>query len=132
MPATDPARPDRTIVGPARRTAAAVTAAQGLTFVALAIATAVSAGRGNADDAVSATLAAALWLAIGAGLTVVSAALWRGRHWARSPSLVWQLLMLPIGWSLLDTASVVGLVVLVSAVAALISLLALERDAYPG
>lgn len=115
----------------ARSVAAGVTAAQGLTFVIFGIVTAVVAATGDADDATAAGLGGALWMITGAALSFVAWALWRGRHWARSPSLVWQLLMLPVGWSLLDTQSVVGLVVLVSAVAALISLLALEREAYP-
>lgn len=130
MPATEPRRPDGTAVGPARATAAGVTAAQCLTFLGLGIATAITVGTGNADDSGSAALAASLWALAGVGLGLVAWALWRGRHWARSPSLVWQLLMLPVGWSLLDTQSVIGLVVLVSSAAALVSLLSLERDAY--
>ena len=131
MPATDPGRPDGTALGSARPTAAGVTAAQGLTFLIFGVVTAVLAATGDADDPGSAGMAAGLWVLIGAGLSFVAWALWRGRHWARSPSLVWQLLMLPVGWSLLDTQSVVGLLVLVSAVAALVSLLAMEREAYP-
>jgi hypothetical protein len=130
VPATEPRHPDGTAVGPARATAAGVTAAQGLTFVGLGIATAITVGTGKADDGGSAALAAAFWMLAGVGLGLVAWALWRGRHWARSPSLVWQLLMLPVGWSLLDTQSVIGLIVLVSAVAALIALLSLEREAH--
>lgn len=121
---------DEAVSGPARSVAAAVTGVQGLTLAVLGVVTAVLAGDGEADDPGSAWLGAGLWMLAAAGLLVAAWALLRGRHWARSPSLVWQLLMLPVGWSLLDTQSVVGLLVLVSAVAALVSLLALERDAH--
>ncbi len=125
-----PEVPDETVTGSAHTVAAAVTGAQGLALVALAIVTAVVAGDGDADDTSSAWLGAGLWLLAATGLLIAAWALLRGRHWARSPSLVWQLLMLPIGWSLLDSQSIIGGLVLVSAVAALVSLLALERDAH--
>jgi hypothetical protein len=112
----------------ARIVAALVTAAQALTLLGLSVFSILETIDGRADDAFSAYLLGGLGLLTGGGLGWIAWSLWRGARWARSPSLVWQLVMLPVGYETLDTRQWIGFALLVSAAAALVSLLAIERD----
>ena len=54
---------------------------------------------------------AGLFLVIGLGVLALARGLLRGRFWARTPTIVVQLLMLPVAWSLLTGHRVlIGLV----------------------
>lgn len=128
MPTTQPGGADETATCRSRLIATGVSGAQALTLLVLGIFSFAMVGAGRADDPTSAALMACLAVLVGAGLAYAACELWRGARWARSPSLVWQLVMLPVGYSMLDTLRPVGTVLLISAVAAVVSLLALERE----
>lgn len=117
-----PAAPSRS-----RLVAVGVSGIEGAALVGLGIFAIVLILAGHADDPISAGLVAGLALLGGVGLGAAAWALWRGERWPRSLSLVWQLIMLPVGYSLLDDQPPVGAALLVGAVATVVSLLALER-----
>lgn len=128
MSTTQSGGADETATRRSRVIAAGVSGAQGATLLVLGAFSFAMVGAGRADDPSSAALLAGLAVLVGGGLGCASWALWRGARWARSPSLVWQLVMLPVGYGMLDTLRPVGTVLLISAVAAMVSLLALERE----
>ncbi|MGQ0467281.1 MAG: hypothetical protein ACT4QG_18435 [Sporichthyaceae bacterium] len=119
---------DRTSIDRPRLVAVGVSAIEGAVLLGLGIFSIALIVAGHADDPFSAGLMAGLALLAGAGMCAAAWFLWRGERWPRSPSLVWQLVMLPVGFSLLGTQRPVGIAVLVAAVAAVVALLALERD----
>jgi hypothetical protein len=53
---------------------------------------------GEPDNRVGAILIGVLAAMGGAGLALCAWGLRRRRRWSRSPALVWQLLMIPVGW----------------------------------
>lgn len=128
MPPTQSGGAEPTATGRPRLIAVGVSGLEGVVLVVLGLFSFVRIADGRADDSVSAALMGALALLAGAALVRAAWALWRGARWPRSPSLVWQLIMLPVGYSLLDTDRPIGTALLVAAVAAIVSLLALERD----
>lgn len=64
---------------------------------------AVASVTGVPDDPATAWVAVALGMLAAAGLLLVARGLARRRRWARSPALVTQLLLLPVGVSLLQS-----------------------------
>jgi len=56
------------------------------------------------------------------GLAVVARGLWRGIGWPRTAAVVWLLLLLPVGWALVQAGSEVwGSAVLASAVVGIVA-----------
>lgn len=81
---------------------------------------------GATDDLGRAATSAVLILVFGILLLVIAAAWRRGAEWARTPTLLWNALLLPVAWSLHESdrtplALGVGLLALVSLGAALAS-----------
>jgi hypothetical protein len=94
---------------------------QALTLVVLGIWSALAGIVGHPDDRVAAELMAALALLTGAGLAVAARGLFFGQRWARSPVLVWELIMLPVGLSLARAIPAAGALVLASAAVVLVA-----------
>jgi peptidoglycan/LPS O-acetylase OafA/YrhL len=78
--------------------AALIVAVQGLAVLALGFALLVNSVVGNPDSLVGAIFIGVLAAMGGAGLLLCAWGLRRRRRWSRSPALVWQLLMIPVGW----------------------------------
>src|SRR4051794_10828297 len=97
---------------------------QALTLVVLGIWAALVGITGHADDRLSAELIAGLSLLTAAGLALAARGLFFGRSWARSPVLVWELIMLPVGLSLARAIPVAGVLLLASAAAVLVAIFA--------
>jgi hypothetical protein len=81
---------------------------------------------GATDDLGRAATSAALILVFGILLLVMAAAWRKGSDWVRTPTLLWNVLLLPVAWSLHESdhtllALAVGLLALVSLGAALAS-----------
>jgi len=81
---------------------------------------------GAADSVTTALTSAALILIFGVGLLVVARGWLRGQRWPRTPTLLWNVLLLPVAWSLRDSdqaliAAGVAALAVVSIVAALAS-----------
>lgn len=95
------------------RAAGAIVAVQGLLGVAFAIVLATVPG----DLPAGARLGEAAYFAlIGAALVAVGVGLVRSRHWARSPAIVTQLLLLPVVYYLLGPSRQLGWGIAVGAV----------------
>ena len=78
--------------------AALIVAVQGLAVLTLGFALLVNSVVGNPDSLVGAIFICVLAAMGGAGLLLCAWGLRRRRRWSRSPALVWQLLMIPVGW----------------------------------
>ena len=78
--------------------AALIVAVQGLAVLTLGFALLVNSVVGNPDSLVGAIFIGMLAAMGGAGLLLCAWGLRRRRRWSRSPALVWQLLMIPVGW----------------------------------
>jgi hypothetical protein len=76
----------------ARLLVAAGVALEAVLVAAGAVAAAVTSATGSAQDRVGAIVLAVVALALAAGLGAVALGVRRGRHWARTPTLVWQAL----------------------------------------
>lgn len=78
--------------------AALIVAVQGLAILTLGFALLVSSVVGSPDSLAGAIFIGVLAVMGGAGLLLCAWGLRRRRRWSRSPALVWQLLMIPVGW----------------------------------
>ena len=78
--------------------AALIVAVQGLAMLTLGLALLVGSVAGNPDSLVGAILIGVLAAMGGGGLLLCAWGLRHRRRWSRSPALVWQLLMIPVGW----------------------------------
>lgn len=100
---------------------------QGAALVVLAAVLVIVAATDRATDSDAAYLVAGLYAVAGAGLVLVTRGLFAGRRWARAPALAWQILMLPVGWSLLFAQPVVGAVLLASVIAIFLAVISTVR-----
>lgn len=96
-----PAVPDST-----GRTAAVLMAAQGLVLVGLGVVLGLDLARGDVGDATQAWTEIALLVVFAAGAFALAAGLLSGRGWARTPSLVWNLMLLPVAFSMLGAGQI--------------------------
>lgn len=88
---------------------------------------------GEADDVSRAVSALGLFLLVGAGLIVLARGLGQGSTWARTPTLVWSILWLPVGISLVQSGQTPwGVAVLVLAVVTVLAVLRLPREPKDG
>lgn len=78
--------------------AALIVAIQGLAVLALGLGLMADSVLGDPENRVGAILIGVLSGMGGAGLLLCAWGLRRRRRWSRSPALVWQLLMIPVGW----------------------------------
>jgi hypothetical protein len=123
VPDADPAGQPRPV-----RLAAALVAVEGVALLVLAAVEAVSTIVSDAASVSLALVTAALAAATGALLLWLARALVELRRAARSPVVVLQLIALPIGWNLIDTAGrpELGVPVLVLAATVLVLLFGTE------
>jgi hypothetical protein len=91
--AARPARPAPLLLG------AALVGVQGLIGVLIGVAFMIGGVVGGPADAMDAQIIGALTLLMGAGLVAAARGLLRRRRAARAPALVWQLIMLGVGFS---------------------------------
>jgi hypothetical protein len=103
--------------------AALAEALQALLLLGLGVGTCV-VGITGSEDLLNAELVGLLALAGGVGLLGVARGLLAARGWSRSPALVWQLIMIPVGFTTVDDLPAVAYPLLVSAVVVLVGLFA--------
>lgn len=109
----------------APRAAAALVAVEGLLLVALGVFLAVRGFGADTDNRARAEIGGAFAVLGGAALGMLARALLARRRWARSPSIVTQVLCVPVAIGLLQGHKVAyGLPLLVVALAALLALIA--------
>ncbi|GAA6524569.1 hypothetical protein [Intrasporangium sp. DVR] len=127
---SDPLEPGAAPASAARRPRAAVAAAlltlvEALLLLLLAGFYGYEIGIGAADSLTTAVTSGALILVFAVGLLLVARGWARGESWPRTPTLVWNALLLPVAWSLREseqTALAIGLAAL--ALASLVAALA--------
>lgn len=100
--------------------AALLTGLQALALLGLAGFYAYELAVGEGSDPGRVVMSALLIVLAGVGLAVVARGWLRWTRWPRTPTVVWDLLLLPVGWSLLQAGrSVLAGVVLAAALATL-------------
>jgi hypothetical protein len=114
----------RPSANPLRRIAAAVCAVEALTLLGFCMFYLWELGQGASADATRAVVSAILIAVVAVGLAVLARSWWRGAGWPNTPTVVWNLLLLPVAWSLVQAghlliAVAVGVVALVGVVAAI-------------
>ncbi|GIG22889.1 hypothetical protein Cch01nite_36130 [Cellulomonas chitinilytica] len=102
----------------------ALVAVEAIAFLGLGVAFVVDLTRGNATLPAATVFLALFALAVAALLGGASRGLWRGRRWARSPVMTWQILLvvMSLGWLGVE-ASVWAVAVAVVAVVVAVGLL---------
>ncbi|GAA4724532.1 hypothetical protein GCM10025782_23220 [Pedococcus ginsenosidimutans] len=107
----------------ARDVAAAVCAVQALSLVGFVVFYLVELVQGAGDDPTRVVMSALLILVFAVGIGALARGWWRGANWPNTPTIVWDLLLLPVAWSLFQAgralvALLVGGVAVVGIVAA--------------
>lgn len=107
-PSTDPAEP--LVPTPGRAwapvVAALLTFLEATTLLVLAGFYGYEMAVGAADSLTTAATSGALILIFAIALLVLARAWGRRQSWARTPTLVWNLLLLPVAWSLFESEQV--------------------------
>jgi MFS family permease len=126
-PRTDPspssgAQP-RAHVTPAHRIAGALTLIEGLVLVGFVVFYVVEMVSGATDDLSRAAVSAVLILIFAIALLALARAWFRADEWPKTPTVLWNVLLLPVAWSLREgdrtaLALAVGVVAAASIVAA--------------
>jgi hypothetical protein len=130
--ATDPTSPKPASPGAPQRLAGALTLLEALVVVGFAVFFAYEIATGATSTVTTAVTSGLLILVFGVGLGLLARGWFRGRDWPRTPTLLWNVLLLPVAWSLHDSdrtpvALGVAAVALVSIGAALAT--PMRRDA---
>ena len=111
---------------PAHRVAGAVNVLEGLVLLGFAAFYVVEMSSGATDDLGRAAVSVVLILVFGVALLLLARGWFRAADWPRTPTLLWNALLLPVAWSLREgdrvpLALAVGAVALVGIVAALLA-----------
>lgn len=104
--------------------AAVAQALQALLLLGLGLALLVAGITDDSEDLLNAGLVAVLALGGGAALLAVARGLLGAQGWARAPALVWQLIMIPVGFTTLDDRPEVAYPLLASVALVLVGLFA--------
>jgi hypothetical protein len=112
--------------GGARRAAAAVCAVQALFLLGFCAFSLVELARGGSDDSLRVVMEVVLVAAFAAGLLALARAWLAGGGWPSTPTVVWNVLLLPVAWGLVQggrgaLGALVAAVALVGAGAALVA-----------
>lgn len=101
--AAAPAAPEPTGPRPARLSAAAVlTAVEGVALAALGVCLLIEGVTGSPDSPQQAVTGAVTVLALAVLPLVAARGLWLLRRWSRGPSLMTQIVALPVAWTLIN------------------------------
>lgn len=115
-------RPVRRGRDTARDVTAAVCAVQALSLVGFVGFYLVELVQGAGDDPTRVVMSALLILVFAVGIGALARGWWRGVNWPNTPTIVWNLLLLPVTWSLFQAGrAVVALLVGGVAVAGIVA-----------
>lgn len=122
-PVNETSRPGRR---PAQLVAAAASAAQVLALLALVGFYIYEIADGQAADPVRAVASVVIMLLFGGFIAALARAWLRGEGWPRTPTLLWNALLLPVAWTVSQTPGQgpIGIALGVVAVAALVAAVA--------
>lgn len=108
-----------------RDLAAAVSAVEALALLGFVVFYLWELTQGASDDAVLVVMSALLILLFAVGIGALARGWWRGDNWPNSPTVVWNLLLLPVSWSLLQAGR--GVVAVVLAAVAVLGIVSAVR-----
>lgn len=112
-------------MGRSHRAAAALTLLEALVVLGFAVFYVYEMVTGATDDLTRAATSGALILVFGIALLALARAWARGSQWARTPTVLWNVLLLPVAWSLHESdRDPVGLAVGAVAVASIVAAVA--------
>jgi len=98
--------------------AAAIIGLQALGCAVVAVFFPLMAAQGAALSSTSHVMFSVSTALLAGGLGLVARGLWRGLSWPRTATVVWLVLLLPVGWAMVQAGwSLVGVLILGSAVA---------------
>lgn len=103
---------------------------QAFACVSLALYSLFSPSREASLSATSHVMFTFFTLLFAVGLALVARGLWQGKGWPRMAAVVWFLLLLPVGWALVQAGrGLVGLLLLGSAAGGIVAVIAESRNA---
>lgn len=112
----------------AARVAAGVLGAQALALVGFTVFYAAGVLRGASDDPTRAVMSMVLFVLVAVGLAALARGLWRRAPWARTPTLVWLVLLLPVSWGMFQSGAILlGSLVLATALAGVVAVALASR-----
>ena len=125
-PAPAPSRPR----GPFRAVAAGICALQALALLGFVGFYLWELTQDSSDDATRVVMSALLILVFAVGIAAMARGWVRGDNWPNTPTVVWNALLLPVGWSLVqsDHGLIGGLVIVIALVGILAAIRADTRD----
>lgn len=108
----------------AHRLAGALTLLEAVVLIGFVIFYVIESSLGASDDLARAAVSGVLILAFGVSLLVLARGWFRGEGWPKTPTVLWNVVLLPVAWSLRESAQVllalaVGVVALAAAAAAI-------------
>lgn len=110
--------------------AAAIIGLQGFGCALLAVFFPLVAAEGASLSNTSHVMFSVLTFLFAAGLLLVARGLWRGAGWPRTATVVWLVLLLPVGWAMLQAGAVgLGALLLGSALVGIVAVAAEGRRA---
>lgn len=108
-----------------RDLAAVVSGVQALALLGFVVFYLWELTQGASDDAVLVVMSALLILVFAVGIGALARGWWRGDNWPNTPTVVWNLLLLPVSWSLFQAGR--GVVALVLAAVAVLGIVSAAR-----
>jgi hypothetical protein len=125
-PSTSPGAEPRGGVTVAHRVAGVLTLLEGLALLGIVVFYVVEMVSGATDDLARAAVSAVLILIFGVALLALARAWFRADEWPKTPTVLWNVLLLPVAWSLREgdqgtLALGLGTVALASIVAAVVA-----------
>jgi hypothetical protein len=112
-----------------RVVAAAVCAAQGLFLLGFCAFSLYELAQGGSDDATRVVMEVVLVAAFAAGLLGLARFWVRGANWPNTPTIVWNLLLLPVAWGLVQGGrGLIALAVAAVAITGIVSAVAADTS----
>lgn len=125
-PAPAPSRPR----DPFRAVAAGICALQALVLLGFVVFYLWELTQGSSDDAVRVVMSALLILVFAVGIAALARGWVRGDNWPNTPTVVWNALLLPVGWSLVQSDNgLIGALVIVGALAGILAAIRADTTA---
>jgi len=110
--------------------AATIIGLQALACAAFAVVFPLAAAQDAGLSTTSHVMFSVFTALIGAGLGLVARGLWHGSSWPRTATVVWLVLLLPVGWAMVQAGwGLVGALILGSAVVGILAVVAESRSA---
>lgn len=115
-----------------RLVAGAVCAAQGLFLLGFCVFSLYELAQGGSDDVTRVVMEVVLVAVFAAGLLALARFWVRGANWPNTPTIVWNLLLLPVAWGLVQgDRGLIALAVAAVAITGIVSAIAADTSSEP-